>query len=445
MPSCAWPTPACCRVMKKQAAQSDYRAICHRSFWPVTLHRAGESDPVAMGTTAADDKPHESKHIAFMSSQVLNGAGYGIVIRCGDNTFIGKINALAATTKIRETTLQVDVGRFVKFIAIVAVSMAVVLFSVGLGRGMSFVKAFVNGIIVVLVANIPQGLPATVTSALTLTAERMKSAHVLVKRTDIIESLGSATRIASDKTGTLTQNKMTVMNCWVNCQFRSAREIEATLHRALSPTKRSLSRRLSRASQSNLARSSINAVKKVLRRVSGSAAYRANNADMSEKASSVGGQGLPAVAELEKQQVPRPHLQRTSQYGDVLSRMSLGMNSVSAMVCSLRLRCNILYFEDGFSTCLVAPRQPIVDRLVASAAQQPLWHCTPPFVFFPCLEHYNMVAYYISSCKCGTLLALAYYSCAVTGLCTKWSRDLPCLADLVQVRLSMLGSVCQCI
>jgi magnesium-transporting ATPase (P-type) len=342
MPSCVWPTPACCKVMGKQAAQSDYKAICHRSFWPVTLRRAGESDPVAMGTTAADDKPHESKHIAFMSSQVLNGAGYGIVIRCGDNTFIGKINALAATTKIRETTLQVDVGRFVKFIAIVAVSMAIVLFSVGLGRGMSFVKAFVNGIIVVLVANIPQGLPATVTSALTLTAERMKSAHVLVKRTDIIESLGSATRIASDKTGTLTQNKMTVMNCWVNCQFRSAREIEATLHRALSPTKRSLSRRLSRASQSSLARSSINAVKKVLSRVSGSAAYRANDADMSEKASSVGGQGLPAVAELDKQQVPRPHLQRTSQYGDVLSRMSLGMNSVSAMVCSLRLWCNIL-------------------------------------------------------------------------------------------------------
>ena len=160
-----------------------------------------------------------------MSSQVLNGEGYGIVIRCGDNTFIGKINALAANTAGQVTTLQHDINMFVKFVAVIAITMAIILFSAGLGRKMEFADAFVNGIVVVLVANIPQGLPATVTSALTLTAERMKGVSVLVKKTDIIESLGSATRIASDKTGTLTQNKMTVMNCWVNRQYKSANEI----------------------------------------------------------------------------------------------------------------------------------------------------------------------------------------------------------------------------
>ena len=68
-------------------------------------------------------------------------------------------------------------------------------------RKMPFAQAFVNGVVIVLVANIPQGLPATVSSALMVTAQSMKTVNVLVKKTDIIESLGSATRIASDKTG----------------------------------------------------------------------------------------------------------------------------------------------------------------------------------------------------------------------------------------------------
>lgn len=191
----------------------------------------GESDPIPMYTTSQDEKPHECNHLGFMSAQVLNGEGRGLVVRCGDNTFIGKINTLAAGTEGQMTTLQRDINRFVKFIALIAITMAIILFSAGMGRGMDFADAFVNGLVVVLVANIPQGLPATVTSALTLTAERMKDRSVLVKKTDIIESLGSATRIASDKTGTLTQNKMTVMNCWVNRQYKSASEIIKTAGR----------------------------------------------------------------------------------------------------------------------------------------------------------------------------------------------------------------------
>jgi sodium/potassium-transporting ATPase subunit alpha len=117
-----------------------------------------------------------------MSSQVLNGEGYGLVVRCGDSTFIGNINALAAGTKGTKTTLQVDVTRFIRFIAVMSVTMAIILFSAGLGRHMTFADAFVNGLVVVLVANIPQGLPATVTSMLVLTAERMKAVQVLVKQ-----------------------------------------------------------------------------------------------------------------------------------------------------------------------------------------------------------------------------------------------------------------------
>lgn len=121
-----------------------------------TRSRAGESHAVAMGVDAANDNPVEARNVAFMSSQVLNGEGYGIAIRCGDDTFIGKINALAAGTKVGKTTLQRDVGHFVRLVAIIAITMAIVLFSIAMARKMDFAQAFVNGLVVVLVANIPQ-------------------------------------------------------------------------------------------------------------------------------------------------------------------------------------------------------------------------------------------------------------------------------------------------
>ena len=191
------------------------------------MSSAGEADPIPMSVHSKNDAPHESHNIAFMSSQVLNGEGFGIVIRCGDDTFIGKINTLALHTAPQETTMVKDIRLFVTFIAIFASTLAIILFSIGLIRGTKFADAFVNGLVVVLVANIPQGLPATVTAMLSSTAAKMKEKRVVVKRPDIVESLGAATRIASDKTGTLTQNKMTVMNCWVNRQFKSSNEILA--------------------------------------------------------------------------------------------------------------------------------------------------------------------------------------------------------------------------
>ena len=109
-----------------------------------------------MHILAQDHLVHESHNIAFMSSQVLNGEGRGIVVRCGDNTFIGKINGLTHSTKQQETTLVKDIRRFVAFIAIVASVCAIVLFGVGLGRKAKFADAFVNGLVVVLVAFIPQ-------------------------------------------------------------------------------------------------------------------------------------------------------------------------------------------------------------------------------------------------------------------------------------------------
>lgn len=84
-------------------------------------------------------------------------------------------------------------------------SAAVIFFAIALARGLGFTVAITSGLILTLVANVPEGLPTTVVTVLTLTAQRMSEHRILIKRTDIIETLGAATVICTDKTGTLTQ------------------------------------------------------------------------------------------------------------------------------------------------------------------------------------------------------------------------------------------------
>lgn len=88
---------------------------------------------------------------------------------------------------------------------------------------MNLLNAIVNGFVLVLIANIPQGLPSTVSFSLNLIAKRMVKQNIFVKKLQTLETMGSSTLIASDKTGTLTQNKMTVQNVWFDGQvFQSA-------------------------------------------------------------------------------------------------------------------------------------------------------------------------------------------------------------------------------
>ncbi|KAI8473316.1 MAG: hypothetical protein J3K34DRAFT_518987 [Monoraphidium minutum] len=176
----------------------------------------GESDLVAASVERRNDAAAEAGNLVFMSSLAMNGEGRGIVIRTGDQTMIGKIATLASDTNTHRSTLQIEVHRLVVFVGILAFTMGILLFVVGVARKMDPLGAFVNGFILVVVANVPEGLPATVTSLLTLTALRLRDRKVLIKRTDIIENLGVATIIASDKTGTLTQNRMSVGSVWAN-------------------------------------------------------------------------------------------------------------------------------------------------------------------------------------------------------------------------------------
>jgi len=109
--------------------------------------------------------------------------------------------------------LKVEILYLVKILTLLSLVMGTVFFLLGIFQGAPLIEAFINGFIMVICANVPQGLPATVTSTLAIIAQRLGENNVYVKKLDSLETLGSATVIASDKTGTLTMNKMTVKNC----------------------------------------------------------------------------------------------------------------------------------------------------------------------------------------------------------------------------------------
>jgi len=157
----------------------------------------------------------ETKNVAFFGTQCTAGEGVGICFRTGDSTVIGQIANLASSAESAETPLSIEIHRFIKIIGAVALSLGVIFFIFGVVYGYDFIVNMVFAI-GIIVANVPEGLLATVTVSLALTAQRMAGKMVLVKNLESVETLGSTSCICSDKTGTLTQNRMTVSHMFVS-------------------------------------------------------------------------------------------------------------------------------------------------------------------------------------------------------------------------------------
>jgi len=165
-----------------------------------------------------EEPPHEfimeTHNACFFGTQCTEGRGEGICIKTGDNTVIGSIANLASEAEVKETPLSNEIERFVHIISGIAFILGIVFFGIGLTRfDIIDCMVFAIGIIV---ANVPEGLLATVTVSLTVTATRMAGQMVLVKNLESVETLGSTSCICSDKTGTLTQNRMTVSHMFFN-------------------------------------------------------------------------------------------------------------------------------------------------------------------------------------------------------------------------------------
>jgi sodium/potassium-transporting ATPase subunit alpha len=159
----------------------------------------------------------ETKNLGFFSTNAVEGTAKGVVISCGDNTVMGRIAGLAAGLDTGETPIAKEINNFVRIITGLASLSGFLFFCAALSMGYNWFDCFVL-VIGIIVANVPEGLIAAITVCLTLMAKKMAAKNCLVKNLEAVETLGSTSIICSDKTGTLTQNRMTVAHMWFDNQ-----------------------------------------------------------------------------------------------------------------------------------------------------------------------------------------------------------------------------------
>ncbi len=171
----------------------------------------GESVPAEKGLETLDHDTvlADRKNMAYASTLTTYGQGHGIVVAIGDQTEVGRISQLISTTEELETPLTKKMARFSSILLYAILFLAGVTVVVGLIRGQSAFDMFMAAV-ALAVGAIPEGLPAAMTITLAIGVSRMARRHAIIRKLTAVETLGGATVICSDKTGTLTENQMTV-------------------------------------------------------------------------------------------------------------------------------------------------------------------------------------------------------------------------------------------
>ncbi|XP_066920837.1 sodium/potassium-transporting ATPase subunit alpha-like [Clytia hemisphaerica] len=192
---------------------ADIRILEAQGFKVDNSSLTGESEPQSRTPECSSENPLETKNLAFFSTNAVEGTATGVVINIGDNTVMGRIANLASGLGSGKTPIAIELEHFIHIITGVAVFLGVTFLIISLALGYHWLEAIIF-LIGIIVANVPEGLLATVTVCLTLTAKKMAAKNCLVKHLEAVETLGSTSVICSDKTGTLTQNRMTVAHMW---------------------------------------------------------------------------------------------------------------------------------------------------------------------------------------------------------------------------------------
>ena len=188
----------------------------------------GESVPVDKNTETIEDEKvslGDRTNMLFSSSLITYGRGKGIVVETGMNTEVGKIAKIINDTEGTETPLQTKLNKLGKTLGIAALAICIVIFIIGIAYGKDVIDMFMTAVSLA-VAAIPEGLAAVSTIVLAIGVQRMVKKNAIIKKLPAVETLGSATVICSDKTGTLTQNKMTVQKVFVNNEVVEVADIK---------------------------------------------------------------------------------------------------------------------------------------------------------------------------------------------------------------------------
>ena len=194
---------------------ADVRIISNSGLKVDNSGLTGESEPQSRSTECTNANPLETKNLAFFSTFAVEGRAVGVVIKTGDDTAMGRIAKLTTSIKIPITHLAKELNHFVHIVTVAAFGFGIIFFVISIAIGYQFIYSFVL-LIGVVVALVPESLRACLTVSLTLTAKRMAKKNCLVKNLEAIEALGSIGIICSDKTGTLTMNRMTVSHMWLD-------------------------------------------------------------------------------------------------------------------------------------------------------------------------------------------------------------------------------------
>ena len=184
----------------------------------------GESVPV--NKQAIDSLPEETalgdrKNMVISSTVITNGRATCVVTSTGMETEVGRIAQMLTTEDDNQTPLQKKMAEISKTLSIICLAVCVVMFGVGLLHGMELLEIFMTAVSLA-VAAIPEGLAAVVTIVLALGVQRMVKRNAIIKKLPAVETLGCASVICSDKTGTLTMNKMTVVDVWTAAEDERA-------------------------------------------------------------------------------------------------------------------------------------------------------------------------------------------------------------------------------
>ena len=197
---------------------ADLRLLRSRDLQVAEAALTGESVPVQKSADLLlplDTPLADRRNMAFASTLVTYGQGAGVVVATGDHTEVGRISQLIATAQELQTPLTRKITQFSGVLLVAILTLAAFTFGVGILRGQPVVETLMAAI-ALAVAAIPEGLPAAVTVTLAIGVSRMARRRAIIRKLPAVEALGSTTVICSDKTGTLTQNQMTVQQVGVD-------------------------------------------------------------------------------------------------------------------------------------------------------------------------------------------------------------------------------------